>query len=416
MRSTLTERRDHGSHRIYNNCQLPFATNLIQHQVTIHFTNTINQSSYQLSKLSNTAELPLQPIHQTRMPTYDPYISLSESEHIPNKVCILKATALPHPSAHPLHSRLIHRPSLSKHTPEFPKSYEEGFDEWDGPMWPGQDHEGLRKGETEVLPKTYRIPSQEPAIQSYEDGIDEWDGPIWPGQDHEGLKTGETEVLPKSYTITATQNDEIAEAAITSYEDGIDEWDGPLWPGQDHAGLKRGETQVLPKSYTITPSQNFEIAEAAITSYEAGIDEWDGPMWPNQNHAGLRKGETEVLPKNYMIEKSSSLSAPTISESTTTYSITSYEEGFDEWDGPMWPGQDHEGLRNGETEVLPEKWKLAKKEEIEVEIVGYEDGIDGWDGPLWEGQDHEGLKKGETEVLPAVYHIAEGLKLGKLEW
>lgn len=197
-----------------------------------------------------------------------------------------------------------------------------------------------------------------------------------------------------------------------SYEQGIDRWDGPLWPHQDHAGLLEGETEVLPHDYTVANSHINEITGNEITSYEQGIDRWDGPLWPGQDHSGLREGETEVLPHDYKVVDSH------INE------IKGYEEGIDRWDGPLWPGQDHAGLRQGETEVLPKRYRVAKggelilskgkdvpKLEIEIEILGYEDGIDGWDGPMWPGQDHAGLWEGETEVLPEVYHVSPGLKL-----
>lgn len=197
-----------------------------------------------------------------------------------------------------------------------------------------------------------------------------------------------------------------------SYEEGIDDWDGPLWPGQDHANLLKGETEVLPHDYRVTDPHINEPK-----SYEEGIDDWDGPLWPNQDHAELRPGETEVLPHDYKV--SDSHINPTASPSGS--SPSSLEEGMDDWDGPLWPGQNHAGLYQGETEVLPTRYRIAEggrtelkeKDEpkVEIEIVGYEEGIDGWDGPMWPGQDHAGLRGGETEVLPAVYHVQPELKL-----
>lgn len=157
---------------------------------------------------------------------------------------------------------------------------------------------------------------------------------MWPGQDHAGLKKGETEVLPHDYVVTESHINE-----ITSYEQGIDRWDGPMWPNQDHAELREGETEVLPHDYKVADSDINEIA-----AYEDGIDDWDGPMWPGQDHIELRKGETEVLPHDYTISSSSSTSTP--SPQSTPSSL---EEGIDRWDGPVWPGKDQAGLRQGAT-------------------------------------------------------------------
>jgi hypothetical protein len=282
-----------------------------------------------------------------QMPTYDPYTTLLDSEHITTEHHSIEAAHCP---------ILCHLPKMTPQlNSEIPKSYEEGIDRWDGPMWPGQDHAGLRKGETEVLPHDYKvIESHINEITSYEQGIDDWDGPMWPNQDHAGLREGETEVLPHDYKVKESHINE-----ITSYEQGIDDWDGPMWPGQDHAGLKEAETEVLPHDYTVSPSISTP------SSLEEGIDDWDGPIWPCQDHAGLYQGETVVLPKRYRV------------------------------------------MKGGKLILLNEK----DKPKVEIEIVGYEDGIDRWDGPMWPGQNHAGLWQGETEVLPAIYHVQPGLKL-----
>ncbi|KAE9972252.1 hypothetical protein EG328_005123 [Venturia inaequalis] len=160
-----------------------------------------------------------------------------------------------------------------------------------------------------------------------------------------------------------------------------------------------------------------QLSPSFLKSYEEGIDRWDGPLWPGQDHIELRKGETEVLPHDYKVARSH------INETTA------HEDGIDNRDIPLRPGQDHIQLRKGETEVSPKRYRVVNGGElipltneksndekdtpkVEIEIVGYEDGIDGWDGPMWPGQDHAGLREGETEVLPEVYRVTKGLKLG----
>jgi hypothetical protein len=296
-----------------------------------------------------------------QMPTYDPYTSLLESEHITAQHHSVRKSHLPDSFEKAERPTLCRLPKMTpQFVPNFPKSYEEGIDRWDGPMWPGQDHAGLNKGETEVLPHDYKVKdSHINEIKSYEQDIDDWDGPMWPNQDHAELRKGETEVLPHDYKVTESHINEIG-----AYEDGIDDWDGPMWPGQDHAGLREGETEVLPHDYTVSSSTSSPTSEdftSIPSSLEEGIDDWDGPIWPGKDHAGLWQGETEVLPKRYRVAK------------------------------------------GGRLIPLNEK----DKPKVEIEIIGYEDGIDRWDGPMWPGQNHAGLREGETEVLPSIYHVTQ---------
>ncbi|KAE9981971.1 hypothetical protein EG327_006035 [Venturia inaequalis] len=210
-----------------------------------------------------------------------------------------------------------------------------------------------------------------------------------------------------------------------SFEEGIDRWDGPLWPNQDHFELRKGETEVLPHDYKVARSHINEI-----TAHEDGIDNRSIPLQPGQDHIQLRKGETEVSPKRYRVVNGGEL-VPLTSEKNNN-EITAHEDGIDNRSIPLQPGQDHIELRKGETEVSPKGYRAVNggelipltseknndekdKPKVEIEIVGYEDGIDGWDGPMWPGQDHAGLREGETEVLPEVYRVTKGLKLGVFE-
>jgi|TARA_R110002003_G_scaffold54_7_gene4726 hypothetical protein len=72
---------------------------------------------------------------------------------------------------------------------------------------------------------------------------------------------------------------------------------------------------------TTTEEAAYEREKAAITSYEAGWDRWDGPIWP-VGTIQCRFQEDQHIQKELAREEAA---------------IQSYEQGWDRWDGPVWP-------------------------------------------------------------------------------
>jgi hypothetical protein len=93
----------------------------------------------------------------------------------------------------------------------------------------------------------------------------------------------------------------------------------------------------------------FELEKSQIKSYEEGWDNWDGPVWPLgtvqcslQNPNCVLKPCPEHHPSN--TNSNTTTKTPQLTKSkeeevfeTQKFQIISYEEGWDSWDGPVWP-------------------------------------------------------------------------------
>ncbi|KAF2713547.1 hypothetical protein K504DRAFT_462057 [Pleomassaria siparia CBS 279.74] len=74
---------------------------------------------------------------------------------------------------------------------------------------------------------------------------------------------------------------ELEKSQITSYEQGWDRWDGPVWPlGTVQCSLQNPTCRLTPCPEHHPAEAAFEREKAAIKSYEEGWDRWDGPVWP----------------------------------------------------------------------------------------------------------------------------------------
>jgi hypothetical protein len=166
---------------------------------------------------------------------------------------------------------------------------------------------------------------------------------------------------------------ELEKSQITSYEEGWDRWDGPVWPlGTVQCSLRKYSLTAQTACEQITDEctenpnctlkpcavhhpkelakmmedEAFEIEKSKITSYEEGWDSWDGPVWP------LGTVQCSLQNPNCVLQPCPEHHPATSTPCTTTknvktkkeeaferqkFQIISYEEGWDSWDGPVWP-------------------------------------------------------------------------------
>lgn len=84
---------------------------------------------------------------------------------------------------------------------------------------------------------------------------------------------------------------EVEKAALTSYEEGWDDFDGPIWPvGTNQCELQSTMVNISIPPKTLYFGAAFELEKAALTSYEEGWDDFDGPVWPiGTNQCELRE-------------------------------------------------------------------------------------------------------------------------------
>jgi len=135
---------------------------------------------------------------------------------------------------------------------------------------------------------------------------------------------------------------ELEKSHITSYEEGWDRWDGPVWPlGTLQCSLQNPNCTLspCPQHHPAKPTAAetaFELERSQITSYEEGWDTWDGPIWPLGTVQCSLQNPNCVLkpcPEHHPAK-------PTADEAafeTEKAKVVSYEEGWDRWDGPVWP-------------------------------------------------------------------------------
>ncbi|KAF2006607.1 hypothetical protein P154DRAFT_559129 [Amniculicola lignicola CBS 123094] len=138
-----------------------------------------------------------------------------------------------------------------------------------------------------MAPKTPEsaLEKEQAQIASYEEGWDSWDGPIWPvGTVQCDLQEPTLTLKPLNTFEHMAEEFERQKASLTSYEEGWDSWDGPIWPQGtvqcDLLSTEEPELILKPLNTTEHLTEEFEREKAAITSYEEGWDSWDGPVWP----------------------------------------------------------------------------------------------------------------------------------------
>ncbi|KAF2196198.1 hypothetical protein GQ43DRAFT_445340, partial [Delitschia confertaspora ATCC 74209] len=235
-------------------------------------------------------------------------------------------------------------------------SYEQGWDRWDGPLYPYSNTQ--KAVTTKAVEPT--VESTEPifgaayeaekaALTSYEEGWDRWDGPVWPSHNTTTTTTKTGVITPPttpptkalaSESIFSGPAFEAEKAAITSYEDGWDRWDGPVYPYKQRNTVITCETPK-PSTESIFSGPEYEAELAAITSYEEGWDRWDGPVWPYKE----AKTESMFDSAEFLAEKAA---------------ITSYEQGWDRWEGPLYPYRDNKSAASTTTST-------GTSEDVEME-------------------------------------------------